>query len=156
MSDYVITQDSLQLTFYEFGEKLKSQSCIMLTETNPDTGKWGMSRLWRSWMAKTGKYMADNGITMPLYVKKDGTHCGKRRFNAEDAHELFTSRWLGLDKNGVRLSWAKKPHDDMIPADKGQRFLAMLQHEEFCLERGILLFRPNDSEFAILSREQNK
>ena len=95
-------------------------------------------------MASTAEFMAANGVTMPLMIKGNGEHYGKRPFNADDAHELFTSQWLGNDAQGNRLSWAKS--GDNI-ADKGQRFNAMLKHEQFMIERGIKHMMPRESEF---------
>ena len=93
---------------------------------------------------------------MPLVIGSNGKNYGERQFSPDDAHELFTHQWLGCDADGMRLSWSKKGRDGMRPADKGQRFLAMLRHEEWALERGIMLFKPRDSELAELEREQNQ
>lgn len=113
-------------------------------------GKWGMTRLWRSWMDSTAKYMVGRGAVMPLAIKPNGQWYGERRFNKDDAHELFTHHWLGADENGNRYSWAKQQHDDKIPAPKGQRFMAMMRHQEYMVERGIHYLNPQDSEFQRL------
>ena len=116
-------------------------------------GKWGMARLWRKWMEVTAQWMASNGATMPLCMK-DGKPWGERPFSAQDAHELFTSQWLGLDIDGKRMSWQKKEGANV--ADKGQRFLAMLKHQEWCIEKGINLPVQRNSEFNELLEKQNE
>lgn len=145
----------------QFIEKIKAyvekHGLVSATiEKHESIGKWGMSRLWRKWMSQTADFMAKNGVTMPLMIDKSGRHYGSRPFNAEDAHELFTSQWLGVDKNGSRLSWAKSDHDGMKAATKGERFLAMQRHQSWCIEKGIDLFIPADSEFMELEKEQNE
>lgn len=116
------------------------------------TGKWSMARLWRKWMSETASYMANRGSVMPLMTREDGSWYGSRPFNADDAHELFTSQWLGVDSSGNRLSWAKSGDN---AADKGQRFIAMLRHQDWCVQKGIMLTMPRDSEFNDLLERQN-
>jgi hypothetical protein len=128
---------------------------MVLREKEPETGKWGMSKLWRMWMATTAEWMTGRGAKMPLMVRPDGSWLGERAFEPEDAHHLFTHKWLGADKQGNRLSWSKKGRDGMRAADKGERFLALVKHEEWATEKGILLFKPKDSEYAQLEREQD-
>ena len=99
--------------------------------------------------------MAANGATMPLCISANGQNYGSRPFNADDAHELFTARWLGVDADGNRLSWSKQGREGMRAATKGERFLAMQQHEDWATERGIILLNPRDSEYRQLEREQN-
>ena len=113
-------------------------------------GKWGMARLWRAWMSSTAEYMAYQGAVMPLYIDKDGNMSGKRAFNAEDAHELFTIKWLGTDNEGNRLSWKRSPADGQVIADQGQRFHALQRHEQWMTERGIKFINPREGEFASL------
>lgn len=125
---------------------------IQITESSGN-GKWGMARLWRKWMQETADCMAANGVTMPLMIGKGGQFYGKRKFNSQDAHELFTSQHLGLNENGERLSWAKSEGANV--ADKGQRFMAMLKHEEWCQSRGINLTQPRNSELHELKEAQN-
>ena len=101
-------------------------------------------------MERTAVWMAANGATMPLLINAKGEYYGSRKFNKYDAHDCFTSQWLGLDENGNRLSWAKQPHDGMVPANKSQRYTAMLRHENWATERGIKLMVPRDSEYMQL------
>jgi hypothetical protein len=117
---------------------------VTIEEFDGSIGKWGMSRLWRSWMTSTANFMAANGSIMPLMTKANGDWYGKRPFNEKDAHELFTSVHLGNNKEGKRLSWAKS--GDNV-ADKGQRFMACLKHEQWMVDKGIKFLIPRDSEF---------
>lgn len=87
---------------------------------------------------------------MPLFIKPNGEFVGSRSFDANDAHELFTMRWLGTDENGNRLSWSRTGREGMRAATKGERFGALRSHEEYANERGIILFKPRDSEYQIL------
>jgi hypothetical protein len=116
---------------------------VEVTEEEP-TGKWGMARIWRKWMSQTAEWMSRQGATMPLCFDKDGKPYGSREFNAADAHELFTAQWLGLSKDGERLSWSRKGRDGMRAATKSERFHAMQRHESWSVERGINLFNPRE------------
>ena len=107
-------------------------------------------------MSTTAKFMADKGATMPLMIKSNGDQYGSRRFSPEDAHELFTSQWLGLDEGGNRLSWSKSGSDKSRAATKGERFNALRKHESWCVEKGIKLFVPRDSEYNKLAEDQDK
>jgi len=155
--------DGFQLTKYnredfhnQIEAELEKNPVINVTTQIAGTGKWGMARLWRAWMTSTAKYMAGNGVTMPLMIGAKGEFYGKRKFNGQDAHELFTSQHLGVDAAGIRLSWAKKDHDGMRAATKGERFNAMFKHEIWATERGIILFKPRESEYQKLEKEQNE
>jgi len=156
MADYQCSKSNIHKCFELIQIELESTPLLILSTQSGNTGKWGMARLWRAWMSSTAKFMASNGCTMPLMLKFDGGHYGKRPFNKGDAHELFTCQHLGVDANGVRLSWAKKDHDGMRAATKGERFNAMFKHEAWATERGIILFKPRGSEYEQLEQEQNK
>lgn len=130
---------------------LVNERDLLLTKVpKTESGKWGMSRLWRAWMSSTAEFMAGNGAIMPLWVNPDGTYTKTRPFNAEDAHELFTMKHMGTDENGKRLSWKKKPENGEAIADKGQRFHALQQHQIWMTERGIKHINPREGEFASL------
>lgn len=120
-----------------------------------NTGKWGMARLWRKWMWQTAEFMASRGVTMPLMITAEGKLYGERAFGPEDAHDLFTAQWLGVDKDGQRLSWSRQGRDGMRPATKGERFIAMLKHQDWAIEKGVNLFNPKESEFHTMQREQD-
>ncbi len=156
MKDYQLNKGNLAEFFDEIQKELDETPFMIISTQNAKTGKWGMSRLWRAWMTKTAKVQAANGVTMPLMIRADGSFYSTRPFNAQDAHELFTHQWLGVGSDKMRLSWAKKDHDGMRAATKGERFLAMQKHEQWCLERGITLFNPRGSEYDNLQKEQNQ
>lgn len=157
MKDYPVSASNLQQFMSDLQDELSDSPHLVVSTQNAGTGKWGMAKLWRAWMATTAEFMAANGCTMPLMVSPiSGKPFGKRKFEPEDAHLLFTSQWLGLDKDGTRLSWSKKGRDGMRPATKGERFLALTKHENYCIEKGITLFQPRDSEYQKLLNETNK
>jgi len=156
MKDYQLTSHSLEDFFKEVQIELLENPVIIVTTQNASVGKWGMARLWRMWMAATAKFMAGNGVTMPLMIGANGEWYGKRPFNKNDAHDLFTCQHLGVDTAGVRLSWAKKDHDGMRAATKGERFNALFKHEAWATERGIILLKPCGSEYEKLQQEQNE
>ena len=151
--ELVVTKHNLQEMLNEINKELEENPAIVVKVSSAYEGKWGMARLWRSWMTTTAQFMAQNGVTQPLYIDSKGIAHGKRAFNKDDAHELFTANWLGHDENGNRLSWAKTSKDGRRKADKGERYHAMCKHEEWCLERGIVLNKPRDSEFEKLKSE---
>lgn len=154
MKDYQVSRHNIDAFFEELVVELESNELLICSSQPAGTGKWGMSRLWRSWMSKTAEFMAKNGVKMPLMLKPDGSCYASRPFNAEDAHELFCRQWLGVDEAGTRLSWAKS--GDQRKATKGERFNALRRHEEWAIEKGIILFKPRGSEYDKLSQEQEK
>jgi hypothetical protein len=154
MKDYQVSPHNLQQFMEELQGEINEHKLIIVSSQPAGVGKWGMARLWRGWMATTAKFMAGNGVKMPLMINKDGQWYGSRPFNSEDAHELFTRQHLGVDENGVRLSWAKS--GDQRKATKGERFDALRKHEEWASIKGITLFKPRDSEYQELIDRQNK
>ena len=156
VKDYQLSKSNLDRFMQDIEFELSKSPHLVVSTQDATTGKWGMARLWRTWMSSTAKYMAANGCTMPLMLKEDGSLYGKRPFNHDDAHELFTSQWLGVDSEGIRLSWAKTEHDGMRVATKSERFFAMLKHEQWAIEKGITLLKPRDSEFAKMEQESER
>jgi len=156
MAELQISNYNIDALFDAINEALSKEPLVLVAIQSMNTGKWTMSRLWRKWMSITAEFMAANGVTMPLMLKADGSAYGKRAFSCDDAHELFTSQWLGLDADGTRLSWSKKGHDGMRPATKGERFNALRKHENWCVDKGVRLFVPRNSEYEQLQREQNQ
>lgn len=96
-------------------------------------------------MKVVADHMAANGVTMPLMINKHGKMHGSRPFNADDAHELFTSQFLGLDERGNRLSWVMSEGDST--ATKEQRYVAMTKLQAWCFDKGINLPIPRESEY---------
>ncbi len=107
-------------------------------------------------MKPTAEIMAKGGCTMPMMLKPDGSSWGDQKFETEDAHQLFTSRWPGVDGDGTQLSWAQNCHDGMRAATKGERFNALRQHEDWATEKGLQLFNPRGSEYDQLTKEQDR
>jgi hypothetical protein len=156
MKDFQLSKHNIDELFSILSNELNESPVIVVSSQDAGTGKWGMSRLWYMWMSQTAEWMVERGAKMPLFLNPDGTYRATRLFNEDDAHELFTSKYLFLDAYGTRLSWARKAHNGMRPATKAERWLAMLKHDQWATEKGILLFHPRDSEYQQLTDEQNK
>jgi hypothetical protein len=155
VKEYQLSHHNLQEFVSDIQKELADKRLLIVTTQSADTGKWGMARLWRSWMASVAEFMANNGVTMPLMFNVKGEPYGKRRFNKDDAHELFTHEFLGADSDGRRLSWAKTSHDDMRLATKGERFNALRKMESWATDRGVILLKPRDSEYYKLQEDQD-
>lgn len=153
MKDIQVSNHNIHQFMDDIQAEIDEHKLVIINSQPAGVGKWGMARLWRGWMATTAKYMAGRGAIMPLYIKPDGEWYGSRPFNPEDAHELFTRQHLGVDENGVRLSWAKS--GDQRKATRGERFDALRKHEEWASIKGITLFKPRKSEYQELIDRQN-
>ena len=160
MKEKQVSDHNLQEFMSEIQNEIAEHKLVIVSSQPMKVGKWGMARLWRAWMETTAKFMAGNGVTMPLMINKDGALYGSRPFNKDDAHNLFTRQHLGSDELGRRLSWAKsikkEDEDKSRVATKGERFDALRKHEDWCVEKGISLFKPRDSEYEQIEQEQNK
>lgn len=156
MAELMVTRGNLDQAMFAIQKQIEQSNVALVEIKSGNTGRWGMARLWRSWMDATARFMAARGVTMPLMISPEGEHYGARPFAAEDAHELFTCRWLGTDSDGTRLSWSKAGRDGMRPATKYERFHAMTLHEAWATEKGIHLFNPRDSEYQQLMKEQHQ
>lgn len=157
MKDYQVSRHNIDVYFEALVVELESDELLICSSQPAGVGKWGMAKLWRMWMAPTADYMVKRGVYMPLYFTKDGTPYGKRPFNKEDAHDLFTRQHLGEDVNGTRLSWAKSKKDkDQRLATKGERFHALRLHEQWCFDKNIILFKPRGSEYDKLTQDQEQ
>ena len=154
MKDVTVTNHNLQYFFEELVSEIDEHGSVICNSQPASVGRWGLAKLWRVWMASTAEYMAKSGVTMPLMVNADGVTYSSRPFNADDAHELFTRQHLGVDENGVRLSWAKS--GEQRKATKGERFNALRLHEEWSSTRGISLFKPRVGEYKDLTDKQDK
>jgi hypothetical protein len=154
VKDVPVNNNTIQDYFEELIKEVEEHGTVMCSSQPANTGKWGMAKIWRMWMATTADYMAKNGVTMPLMVNADGVTYSSRPFNADDAHELFTRQHLGVDENGVRLSWAKS--GEQRKATKSERFNALRLHEEWSSIKGISLFKPRGSEYQNLIDQQDK
>jgi len=180
MKEFQVSNHNIQNFMEELQSEINEHKVVIVSSQAMNTGKWGMAKLWRAWMSTTAKFMAEKGATMPLRtvnnidISENGLFSralfklksmlgsghnltvtyGVRPFDANDAHELFTRQWLGVDENGTRLSWAKS--GDQRKATKGERFNALFKHEHWCLDKGIILFKPRGSEYDELEKKQNE
>ncbi len=155
MKDYQLTKVGLPKFFEAIESELDADKSLIINSQAANIGKWGLAKLWRMWMTPTAKFMRSQGVTMPLYFKANGDPVGKREFNDNDCHELFTYNWLGVDRDGNRLSWSRSGRDGMRAATKGERFIALQKHDNWAVEKGITLFKPRDSDYKKLEDEQN-
>lgn len=157
MKDYQVSSHNLQQFFEELQKEIGENKLIVVTTQQAGTGKWGMARLWRKWMATTADFMSERGVTVDI-KNSDGVIIFSKPFTGEDAHDLFTKHHLGVDENGNRLSWRKSSSksDESRTATKGERFNALRKHESWCIEKGIILFKPRDSEYEKLAQEQDQ
>ena len=62
--------------FYSLSTELEEKHVLLVKTQSGNTGRWGMARLWRSWMEATAKFMAANGCTMPLMISPKGQPYG--------------------------------------------------------------------------------
>ena len=157
MDKFKLTKGSYFDFIVEINKEVTLGHTLYVSTSNEvNTGRWGMAKLWRAWMKNVADYMAAQGATMPLIMAPGGSVHGKRPFNAEDCHQLMTVKFIGQDENGNRLSWSRNGRDGMRPADKGERFHAMQKLDAWATEKGITLYRPQDSEYMQYEAMQNK
>ena len=154
MKDYQVSNHNIDQYFEELVKEIDEHKLVICSSQPANTGKWGMARLWRAWMATTADFMANNGVTMPLMINDKGEAYSNRPFDANDAHELFTRQHLGVDESGIRLSWAKS--GEQRKATRGERFNALRRHEIWSSEKGITLFKPRESEYNKLLEAEEK
>lgn len=157
MKNFHLSIDNLPELINSLQDELnESPNLIINSNASAGTGKWSLAKHFRAWMAVTGKFMGENGATMPLMIdEKTGKSWGKRKFDENDAHALFTAQWLGTDNLGNRLSWSRKGRDGMRAATEGERFNALRRHEAWAIEKGIILPNPRDSYYFRLIEEGN-
>ena len=153
MKELHVTKNNLDELLEAVQDALEKEPHLVVSVKGANTGKWGMSRLWYSWMDTVSRHMSESGVTMPLLISGNGENFGTRPFNANDAHSIFSHKFLGCGENGNRLSWSKSGSKDSRAATKGERFHALRQLEIFCVERGITLLKPRDSDYVKLSNE---
>jgi hypothetical protein len=124
------------------------RSILKLKVADTDVGSLSMSKTWRMWMAEVATHMCHMGCSMPLYYDGDGNPHGERRFNKNDAHELFTSKFLGSNNAGDRLSWQMDSDGGASVATREQRLFAMDKLDTWAAERGIRITIPRLGAYA--------
>lgn len=155
MAEFQLNQNNIDAASNWIIELLNDGPYWILEAKNPVIGKWSMSRLFHSWCATAGEWMAQNGSTMPLYMDSNRNYHGKRKFNEADAKELFSSTWF-TDENGDRLSWAKRKGKTGRVGTRGERYHCCNMLQQWMVERGIKHLNPKDSEYNRTMQEQNK
>ena len=122
-------------------------------------GTWPLLKLWRSWMRSVAQWQAKRGAVMPVCAPKtnpDGSIGYKvirhRPFDEKDAHEAYSALLLGCDDRGVRYSWVinKSENQGRKQADLSRRMHAMTKMHQFCVDHGIEISIPDDSEYKNL------
>jgi len=156
MTELMVTRGNLEQAMIAIQDEIERSHVALIDIRSGNTGRWGMARLWRSWMETTARWMAARGATMPLGPIESRTNYGSRPFSSQDAHELFTALHGYTDRDGERLSWSRQGRDGMRPATKGERLNMMMRHEAWASERGIALLNPRDSEYRELMKEQEQ
>ena len=58
MAEYQLTRGNLEQVFYSLSAELDNNQVLLVKTQSGNTGRWGMARLWRSWMEATAKFMA--------------------------------------------------------------------------------------------------
>ncbi|WP_338805088.1 hypothetical protein WDV76_08640 [Xenorhabdus griffiniae] len=106
-----------------------------------------MNRTWRMWMNTTGDWLRARGVVIDI-KNGVGEVVLSKPITDEETHEYFVGHWLGRDENGER----EKTRD----MDKGKMLYMMEKHEQWCIEKGIPIIIPNDSEYMKLKQEQER
>lgn len=141
----------------DFVRKLQPGSFVELEYKDKTRGTVPMLRTWRGWMREVARHMSHYGCSMPLYFTAEGKPVGKRPFNKDDAHELFCSKFLGVDDEGRRKSWGMSQDDnpeEVVRASTGDRLWAMDCMLEYAVEKGIKLTIPKNSEYENEKKKQ--
>jgi hypothetical protein len=144
--------------FNESGKPLK------VVVTKKSNGTLSMLALWRLWMKEIAIYQAKRGATMPITVPSMGAEgfleskvIGSRPFDEKDAHEAYSALCLGSDETGNRYSWAvnSDEYQGRKVASIGKKLYAMQKFHHFCVEHGIKITIPDNSEYNQLQGDQN-
>jgi hypothetical protein len=160
MAEFQLNRNNIDDAHHWLIELLNDDPYLILEAKNPVIGKWSMSRLFHSWCATAGEWMAQNGSTMPLYMDSKGVYHGKRKFNESDAKMLFSSAWF-TDNNGDLLSWskggqkAKNGKKAVRAGNRGERYHCCNMLQQWMIERGIKHLNPRDSDYNKAMQEQN-
>ncbi len=158
------TDDIYQLSGFVHDHFDTDNRTLRAVITVKNNGTLPMLRVWRMWMADIAKWQVRNGAKMPIHAPQtqpDGSIewevIGYRPYNEDDAHEAYTHLLLGCDSRGVRYSWAvgKDVHEGRKVASISRKLHAMQMLHQFCIEKGIPIRIPRDSEYQELQDKQN-
>jgi hypothetical protein len=147
---FVADQSDLQALAALIGDCLESFGAVTVDVVKGKKAKssQSMKGTWRMWMTETAEFMASQGVTMPLYIRRNGETYGTRAFNPQDAHELFMAQWGGVDASGDRY------HQEKV--GKGEMLHIMDKHLAWSIEKGINLTIPRDGEYMQLKQESEQ
>ncbi|MGJ0580742.1 hypothetical protein ACR71G_22555 [Xenorhabdus bovienii] len=106
-----------------------------------------MNRTWRMWMNTTGDWLRARGVVIDI-KNGAGEVVLSKPITDEETHEYFVGHWLGRDENGER--------EKTRNMDKGNMLELMEKHEQWCIEKGIPIIIPSDSEYMKLKRRQEQ
>ena len=132
--------------------------------TTKNNGTVPMLRLWKMWMKDIAKFQAERGAKIPIkapQTKPDGSLgwkiIGYRPYNQNDAHDAYTHLLLGADDDGTRLSWAvyTDTYEGRKAASISQKLHAMQKFHQFCIEHGIPIRIPRNTEYQKLQDKQD-
>lgn len=122
---------------------LDSGGQAKITVTKKSTRTLSMNALWRGkWMYETAEWMNNQGVMIET-KNVHGKVINKRPVTHNDAHEMFVMHWLGSNDDNAR-----ELTRDM---QKGRMLHLMNKHQEWALEKGLMLTYPSDSEFSKLN-----
>lgn len=143
MKGFQLSRATLPAFLQQLERELQAAGGFLEVDTrNLRTGRWNMARLWRAWMQPTTSYLVERGYHMPLVLDPQDRPYGTRSLSEEDAHQAFTAMWLGVDRDGYRLSWSRTGRPGMRAADKRERLIALQRHQAWAQRRGVFLEIP--------------
>lgn len=132
----------------KYVDKQTDRSILKLKVADTDVGTWSMSKTWRKWMDEISTHMRHKGCTMPLYYDGEGVPHGTRPFNKQDAHELFTIKFMGADPEGNRYSWAMDSDGGVTVAPKEIRLHAMDRVVQWTAENMVPITIPRNGDYS--------
>ena len=106
-----------------------------------------MNKTWRMWMETTGEWLRARGVVIDI-KNGVGEIVLSKPITNEETHEYFVGHWLGRNENGEREETSKM--------DKARMLYRMEKHEQWCIEKGIPIIIPRNSEYMSLKRKQEE
>lgn len=106
-----------------------------------------MNKTWRMWMETTGDWLRARGVVIDIRNGAGEVVISKPITN-EETHEYFVGYWLGRNENGEREKTSRM--------DKVRMLYMMEKHEQWCIEKGIPIIIPRESEYMKLKNKQEK
>lgn len=104
-----------------------------------------MNATWRMWMHTTGEWLRARGVVVDIR-SGSGDVALSRPITDDETHDYFVGHWLGRDENGEREKTRRM--------DKGRMLHLMELHEAWCIEKGIPITIPSQSEFMAMKAKQ--